>query len=77
MTEENATNEVIKDALENDKFAYAVAGGTTVTGIVSNITELQSWLSISATAFGLLLTMVLVIKHGIGVIQAWKELNKP
>lgn len=76
MSAENTAREVVQTLASSEKVAYTVAGSTAITGIVSNLEAVQGWLSICATSFGILLTLILVIKHGIGVIKEWRELRK-
>lgn len=76
MNAENTASEVAQTILNSDKAAYIVAGSTAATGIIGNMADVQGWLSIGATSIGIILTFILVIKHGIDVIKAWKDLNK-
>ena len=76
MNAENTVSEVAQTILNSDKVAYVVAGSTAATGIISNLADIQGWLSIGATSLGILLTLILVIKHGLDVIRAWNELKK-
>ena len=76
MSAENTASEIMQTILDNEKVAVVVAGGTTATGIISHLADVQTWLSIGATSLGILLSLVLVVKHGIDVYKAWRDLDK-
>lgn len=76
MSAENTASEVVQTVMNSDKIAFAVAGGTIATGVVSDFVQVQEWLSLGAKSLGILLTIILVVKHGIDVYKAWRDLDK-
>ena len=76
MSAENTASEVMQTLLDNEKVAAVVAGGTAATGIISHLADIQTWLSIGATSIGILLSLILVIKHGIEAYKDWRDIDK-
>ena len=76
MSAENTASEVVQTILDNEKVAAVVAAGTAATGIISHLADVQTWLSIGATSIGILLSLILVIKHGIEAWKAWRDIDK-
>ena len=76
MSVEKTASEVVQTILDNEKLAVVVAGSTTATGVISHLADVQTWLSIGATSLGIVLSLILVIKHGIDVYKAWRDIDK-
>lgn len=75
MSAENATG-AIQTLIDSPKTGFVVAATTGAAGIVNSIPAWQSWLSMTASGIGIILASVLIVKHVLEVIQAWKELKK-
>lgn len=76
MSTSGSINEMMQAATSSEKFAAAVSVGTTATGVITAYSGIQSVLSLLATGIGVILALVLVIKHGIETFKAWEELKK-
>ena len=73
MSAENTASEVVQTILTSDKVAYASIGTTATAGLINHLGIIQSWLFAAATAASLLLTIILVVKHG---LDLYRDLSK-
>lgn len=70
-------SETITAILDNPKVAANIAGATAVIGGTSMIEQVQSYAALAATLAGLLLSCILIARHGLGLYREWRSGSIP
>lgn len=77
MSDESLLGQLYQTATESPKVAAVVAGGVGANGVYNLLADVQSGTAILSSIVGLLIGVVLLLKHGLGFWKEWKRRNEP